>query len=127
MNPAPECATAAADPLDFLWARVGNVWGQHRRFYRGLFQPGYIRRQAALRKGDCNRCGLCCQLVFKCPSLRFENGLASCARYQNRPANCSHFPIDEADLDDVRRIAPHARCTFSFDVQRPACAPADAP
>jgi hypothetical protein len=102
------------DPLAFVWARMENVWGQRRRLYLAIFQGDYVSRQMAKRQGDCNRCGLCCQLVFKCPSLRYEDGLAACGRYESRPTNCANFPINEADLDDVRRIAPHTACSFSF-------------
>ncbi len=114
MSATPTIALPASDALTFLRSRLGNVWGQQRRFLIGLFGSDYIQRQAARRRGECNRCGLCCQLVFKCPSLRYENGLASCGRYHSRPSNCRIFPISEADLEDVRRLAPEAGCSFHF-------------
>ena len=110
----PQAAVADLDGLTFLRSRLENAWGTYRRMHLYWFRGDYIKRQAARRQGDCNRCGLCCQLVFKCQHLRYENGLASCGRYHNRPPNCSNFPINQADLDDVRRIAPHASCSFSF-------------
>jgi hypothetical protein len=110
----PQVAAADLDGLAFLRARLENTLGTYRRMHLHWFKSDYILRQAARRQGDCNRCGLCCQLVFKCQHLRFEDGLASCGRYANRPPNCVNFPINQADLDDVRRIAPHAACSFSF-------------
>ena len=97
-----------------LFDRITNFWGTPRRLYYNWFRAEYVQRSLAMRQGDCNRCGLCCQLVVKCVFLRYENGLASCARYNTRPANCSQFPIDQSDIDEVNRIAPHAPCGYSF-------------
>lgn len=45
------------------------------------------------RRGECNRCGACCQLPFPCPLLRFdEQGLSSCAVYHLRPPSCRKYP-----------------------------------
>lgn len=45
------------------------------------------------RRGECNRCGACCQLPFPCPFLRFdEEGLSSCAVYHVRPPSCRKYP-----------------------------------
>lgn len=99
----------------FLLARARNLWGTPRRFFLNVLRADYVRRNAAMRQGDCNRCGMCCQLVVKCVFLRFEeDGLASCGRYASRPPNCSQFPIDQADIDEVNRIAPRGTCGFSF-------------
>lgn len=98
----------------FVLARAQNLWGTPRRFFLNVFRADYVKRSVAMREGDCNRCGLCCQLVVKCVFLRFDDGLAACGRYETRPANCSQFPIDQADIDAVNRIAPHAPCGFSF-------------
>ena len=114
----PQVAVADLDNLSFLRSRLENAWGTYRRMHLHWFKSDYIRRQIARREGDCNRCGLCCQLVFKCQHLRYEDGLAACGRYENRPPNCANFPINQADLDDVRRIAPHAACSFSFPAAR---------
>ena len=98
----------------FLMARARNLLGTPRRFFLNVLKADYVRRSVAMRQGDCNRCGICCQLVVKCVFLRFEDGLAACGRYENRPPNCSQFPIDQADIEEVNRIAPHAPCGFSF-------------
>lgn len=36
--------------------RVELAWGRWRRFWLRTFRPGYVRRMAALRKGDFNGC-----------------------------------------------------------------------
>lgn len=117
--PASLSGTARDFPVAASWmARAINFWGTPRRLYLNWFRAGYVERSVAMRQGDCNRCGLCCQLVVKCVFLRYEDGLASCGRYHTRPANCSQFPINQSDIDDVNRIAPHAPCGYSF---KPPC------
>lgn len=97
-----------------LVARAANLFGTPRRFFTTWLFPRYVERSLAMRRGDCNRCGLCCQLVVKCVFLRYEDGLAACGCYEKRPPNCSKFPVNQADIDDVNRIAPHAPCGYSF-------------
>lgn len=97
-----------------LLARTLNLAGTPRRFFATWFFPQYVERNIAMRRGDCNRCGLCCQLVVKCVFLRYEDGLAACGCYEKRPPNCAKFPISQADIDEVNRIAPHAPCGYSF-------------
>ncbi|HKB06599.1 MAG TPA: phosphatidylserine decarboxylase family protein [Gemmataceae bacterium] len=36
--------------------RIELGWGHWRRFWLKTFRPGYVRRMAAIRKGDCNGC-----------------------------------------------------------------------
>jgi hypothetical protein len=97
-----------------ILARIVNIYGTPRRFFTTWLFPKYVEQSIAMRRGDCNRCGLCCQLVVKCVFLRYENGLAACGQYENRPPNCSKFPMNQADIDEVNRIAPHAPCGYSF-------------
>lgn len=113
---APQTVAADLDGFTFLRSRLENAWGTYRRIHQHWFRNEYVERQLAKRRGDCNRCGLCCQLVFKCQHLRYEDGLAACGRYESRPPNCRNFPITQSDLDDVQRIAPHASCSFYFPV-----------
>ena len=122
MDDAGAAGVAQTMPADFakpgLLARVINLKGTPRRFFTTWLLPKYVEQSIAMRQGDCNRCGLCCQLVVKCVFLRYAEGLASCARYDSRPGNCSKFPMNQADIDDVNRIAPHAPCGYSF---KPPC------
>jgi hypothetical protein len=105
--------------LGGVLARVRNLVGAPRRQALTWLRPKYVEQQLAMRKGDCNRCGLCCQLVFKCQFLRHDDeGLAYCGVYKVRPSNCRVFPIDQRDIDDVNRLAPHAPCGYSF---KPPC------
>lgn len=46
-----------------------------------------------------------------CNSLLFENGLAKCAKYQDRPKVCRNFPVNPCDLV----IIPD--CGYWFEVR----------
>lgn len=86
------------DRRDYL----GQVLRKARRFYLGTFYPEYVKQSvAAKREGDCHRCGLCCQLVYKCPFLgRDGQNLPYCRIYGDlRPANCSAYPFDGRDSE----------------------------
>lgn len=100
------------------------LYGKIRRFYYHKFKPSYIEKNIIRRKGDCIRCGACCQLLFKCPFLTYEDNremnrtattLAVCEIHEKRPGNCRHFPIDERDLRDRDFVLLNKKCGFSFD------------
>ena len=81
-----------------------------RRMYYGIFNPAHISQAIqATRAGECHRCGLCCQLVYKCPFLgRDSTNLPYCRIYGDlRPTNCHTYPFDwkDAEIDT---------CGFSF-------------
>lgn len=97
--------------MDFDRARKARlVAGKIRRFLYVRLRKGYVARQAALRMGECNQCGNCCEILFKCPFLiKGENGVSVCSIYEDRPGQCSAFPIDENCLADVA-----FDCTYSF-------------
>ena len=48
-------------------------------------KPRYIR------DGKCNRCGWCCE-YHGCDKVIYEDGLAICSIYKNRPQRCVVFP-----------------------------------
>jgi hypothetical protein len=73
-----------------------------RRFYLGTFFPSYVQKSIAeTREGECHRCGLCCELVYKCPFLgRDAQNLPYCRVYGDlRPANCLNYPLDIKDSE----------------------------
>jgi hypothetical protein len=83
-----------------------NLFGQFlrkwRRFFLGTFKPEYIEQSIqASRKGDCHRCGLCCELIYKCPFLgRDSKNLPYCRIYGDlRPTNCKSYPFDKKDAE----------------------------
>ena len=89
---------------------IGQVLRRWRRFFLGSFFPDYVKASIqATRKGECHRCGLCCQLIYKCPFLgRDSQNLPYCRIYGDlRPSNCHSYPFDQVD-------AEVEQCGFSF-------------
>ena len=90
--------------------RFQQAKGKIRRYVLVHFKPDYVRQQKGLRQGECNQCGNCCEILFKCPFLlREEDGAAICSIYDDRPGQCAAFPIDDACLEEV-----DFDCTFEF-------------
>ncbi|HFC92084.1 MAG TPA: hypothetical protein ENJ51_04655 [Leucothrix mucor] len=62
------------------------------------------------RKGECNGCGDCCKLPFRCAFLKeLDDGTSRCAIYSVRPPNCRKFPRNKAQWEPVKE-----NCSFSF-------------
>ena len=88
-----------------------HLLGKLRRQWLVTFRPGYVRRQLALRQGDCRQCGICCALGHTCPLL--HNPTRHCLIYYGyRPKSCCVFPVDERDLQDVQ--AAGGTCGYAF-------------
>jgi hypothetical protein len=91
--------------------RVRQVRGKLRRFMQANFRKDEVEEMLELRRGDCNRCGACCEILFKCPFLKKHfDGSTSCGIYEDRPNQCRLFPLQRRDLDEVR-----GKCSYSFD------------
>ena len=94
--------------------RARQAQGKLRRFVSANFRKQEVIDALALRRGDCNRCGACCEILFKCPFLKkHEDGTSTCGIYEDRPNQCRLFPIERRDLDEVR-----GQCSFYF-IERP--------
>jgi hypothetical protein len=81
---------------------VGSSLRKFRRFYLGIFGQDYIRKAISeKRTGDCNHCGACCELVYRCPFLgKDADGLSFCRVYGGlRPMNCRYYPFDSIDAE----------------------------
>ena len=90
--------------------QLRQLKGKIRRYVLVRFRPDYVEQQAQLRQGECNQCGNCCEILFKCPFLvRGEDGAGVCSIYEDRPGQCAAFPVDEACLAEV-----DFDCTFEF-------------
>lgn len=87
--------------------------GKIRRFLIMRLRPNTIAQRMALRQGGCNRCAICCQLLYRCPMLSKDN---LCMIYESplRPSVCQHFPFDNRDLDDVARMGSDIGCGYAF-------------
>jgi hypothetical protein len=94
--------------------RARQAHGKLRRFVSANFRKEEVIAQLALRRGDCNRCGACCEILFKCPFLKkHDDGTTTCGIYEDRPNQCRLFPIDKRDLEEVR-----GSCSFYF-IEKP--------
>ena len=90
--------------------RARQAHGKLRRFVNINFRKQEVVEKLALRRGDCNRCGACCEILFKCPFLKkHQDGTSTCGIYEDRPNQCRLFPIDHRDLREVR-----GTCSYYF-------------
>jgi len=89
-----------------------------RRLYLSYLRPGYVRKMRELRRGECKRCGKCCNLFWKCP---FIKDTARCTLYENRFRSCRNFPIDERDITGAT-----SGCGYYFVSEAEARAEAEA-
>ncbi len=93
----------------FISLTIGKI----RRFWLTHFRKRYVDYQLTFRKGACQRCGSCCNLLFSCPMLTNRD---HCLIYGIcRPQSCLAFPIDQRDIDDVRARGGH--CGYYFPGQ----------
>ena len=60
---------------------------------------------ARARQGQCNRCGACCKILFRCPFLVEDEGAFTCSVYDHRPPSCRLFPMVPTDLGEVEQCA----------------------
>ena len=94
--------------------RARQAQGKLRRFVITNFRKQDTIASLALRRGECNRCGACCELVFKCPFLKKQSdGTSLCGIYENRPNSCRLFPIEQRDIQEVR-----GSCSYYF-IEKP--------
>ena len=94
--------------------RARQAHGKLRRFVRIRFKRDEVIAALSLRRGDCNRCGACCEILFKCPFLKKAgDGTTTCGIYEDRPDQCRLFPIEPRDLEEVR-----VECSFYF-IEKP--------
>ncbi len=95
---------------------IGQFLRKIRRFFLGTFQPDRVEQSIQKnRKGECHRCGLCCELIYRCPFLgKDADQLPYCRIYGDlRPASCRNYPFDAIDSEIDQ-------CGFKFpEVEQP--------
>jgi hypothetical protein len=99
------------------WVRASlQLRGKIRRFVQSSVLPGNTERLLANRRGECDRCGECCKILFKCPFLGTdEQGQYTCKIYAYRFSQCRLYPLQASDLREVNH------CSYTF-VEEPAMA-----
>ncbi|MCX5653987.1 MAG: hypothetical protein NTY65_04980 [Planctomycetota bacterium] len=93
-----------SNPPAVAWRWLIRLAGQLRRQYLCRLRPDYVAEAKAARRGQCRRCGSCCNLTFQCPFLD-EGSLCKC--YDKRTRSCQEFPIDARDLRLTRVPCGH--------------------
>jgi len=93
------------------WALVSlQVRGKLRRFVQATVLKQDTEELLSRRSGDCNRCGACCKIVFRCPFLGTDpEGNYTCRIYEQRFSQCRLYPLHPADLREV------PECSYSFE------------
>jgi hypothetical protein len=102
-------------PVDTDWGLLGRqARGKVRRFLQAKVLKQDTAPLLARREGECNRCGACCKILFRCPFLgEDKDGQYTCRIYEQRFEQCKLFPLHPADLREV------AECSYTF-VAEPA-------
>lgn len=90
------------------------IWGKIRRGWLIAFRKKTVEKKLEHRRGDCNRCGACCKILFKCPAYDESGPEPRCVIYNDRPGVCSLFPIDAADLRERNIVMPERKCGYYF-------------
>ena len=93
--------------------RLRQLTGKFRRYYYSSIATSGIAARLALREGDCNRCGACCKILFRCPFLAEPHpGEYSCRIYGHHFGQCKLYPLTPADLKEI-----DGECSFTFKDQ----------
>ena len=93
--------------------------GKARRFVQSTVLREDTDPLLAKRQGDCNRCGACCKILFRCPFLGTDDeGQYTCRIYKMRFSQCRLFPLRAADLREVRED-----CSYTFEAEPLRAAP----
>jgi Fe-S-cluster containining protein len=105
------------------WALVGlQARGKVRRFLQAKVLREETQPLLARRKGECNRCGACCKILFRCPFLGTDaEGQYTCRIYDKRFAQCRLFPLHAEDLRELGE-----ECSYTFDAEPALGEPAPA-
>ncbi|HSB61031.1 MAG TPA: hypothetical protein VLI67_04890 [Vicinamibacteria bacterium] len=95
------------------WALVSlQARGKVRRFLQAKLLKEDTDALLSLRRGECNRCGACCKILFRCPFLATdEDGSYTCRIYEKRFAQCRLYPLHAEDLREVEE------CSYTFEPQ----------
>ena len=105
------------------WTLVAlQIKGKTRRFVQSTLIQQDTQALLAKRQGECNRCGACCKILFRCPFLGTDaEGQYTCRIYEKRFAQCRLFPLHAADLSELGE-----ECSYTFTAEPARLAPAGA-
>ncbi len=94
------------------WTLISlQVRGKARRFVQANVLKEDTDSLLAKRTGECNRCGACCKILFRCPFLATDpEGQYVCRIYDKRFAQCRLFPLHAQDLRELGE-----QCSYQFE------------
>ncbi len=99
--------------------------GKTRRFVQASLLRKDHTSLLAKRHGECNRCGACCKILFRCPFLTTDaEGQYLCRIYEKRFASCRIYPVHAGEL---REIEGECSYTFEGEPARAAASPVPQP
>ena len=88
--------------------------GKVRRFVQSTVLREETGGLLAQRQGECNRCGACCKILFRCPFLGTDGeGQYTCRIYEKRFAQCRLYPLHARDLLELE-----GECSYTFEPER---------
>ena len=100
-----------------------QVKGKMRRFVQASVMREDPEPLLEKRHGECNRCGACCKILFRCPFLGTDaEGQYTCRIYGMRFAQCRLFPLRAADLVELEE-----ECSYTFEAEPVRPTPVQAP
>jgi hypothetical protein len=100
-----------------------QIRGKARRFVQANLVRQDTEALLARRQGECNRCGACCKILFRCPFLGTDaDGQYTCRIYEKRFSQCRLFPLHAADLRELE-----GQCSYSFGTEPSLPAPVGVP
>lgn len=105
--------------IGFFYAK--HSYSATRRWVLAKILPDKVLyRWKPYQRGGCNRCGLCCKIVFRCPFFYEDGQTTACMIYtseKHAPPPCVVFPSDPDDLAEVQREVAPAPCPFYYEGQ----------
>jgi hypothetical protein len=87
--------------------------GKTRRFVQASLARQDTTALLSRRRGECDRCGACCKIAFRCPFLGTDReGHSTCRIYGLRFTQCRLYPLHASDLLELA-----GQCSFSFEAE----------
>ena len=88
-----------------------------RRPFYSIFRKDYIKKQLAIRKGKCNQCGKCCEvmdlLALKCKYFKCGKCIVFEKQYHSgEKCDIRTYPFDEKDIEATKK---YANCGFYWE------------
>jgi hypothetical protein len=112
-SPVAKRQKQKGSPMPDWRLKTLQLRGKARRFVQAKLTEQDTDALLARRQGECNRCGACCKILFRCPFLGSDaEGQYVCRIYDKRFAQCRLYPLHAADLLELED-----KCSYTFDAE----------